>query len=138
MLHNAGWVQMINTTHTLSKTGVYNHTCWQITHLVNFFAFILEKFTPEKFTRAPTVVPVTNMRYDLVILLINFGTSHPLPPYIEGGGKSAPPPESLKNQKRLVQIGLSVGFKKGVDLNAATYCRLSKSTVVASCIKVYF
>ena len=22
---------------------------------------------------------------------LNFGTSHPLPPYIEGGGKSAPP-----------------------------------------------
>ena len=35
MLHNAGWVEMIYTTHTLSKTGVYNHTCWQITHLVH-------------------------------------------------------------------------------------------------------
>ena len=37
---------------------------------------------------------------------LNFGTSHPLPPFLEGGGKSAPPPGALKNQKRPGLIGL--------------------------------
>ena len=34
---------------------------------------------------------------------LNFGTSHPLPPFLEGGGKSA---GALKNQKRPGLIGL--------------------------------
>ena len=37
---------------------------------------------------------------------LNFGTSHPLPPYIEGGGKFPPPPESFRYQKSPVLVGL--------------------------------
>ena len=54
---------------------------------------------------------------------LNFGTSHPLPPFLEGGGKSAPPrgfKEPKKAGSNRVKINLvDIPALRGLFLTAA-------------------